>query len=138
MSIFKPPSHVWLPGHFQRRLADIDASMQTGPVHVWNLLLDDVHRYFGCVHKNAASGPSAPSMDFFGHGQDYFGTGRLLCGVGEIALEKFLAVPISEHRARVDKSCRMWREAKKFFRRTAHRLKIDHLDSEQRRASAEP
>ena len=123
--------------HLQRRLADVDAAVQAGLVDVRDLLLDHLHRHLGRVHENAAGGGGAPGVDFLGHGQDHLGTGRLLRRVGEIALEKLLALLISEHRARVDEAGRMRREAEQLLGRAAHRLEVDHLDAEERHAGAE-
>src|SRR5262249_5585088 len=78
--------------HLQRNLADVDVSVQASLVDVRNLVLDNLHGYLSCVHEDTAGRPGATGVDFLGHGQDHFGAGRLLRRVGEIALEKLLAL----------------------------------------------
>src|SRR5215467_5514381 len=54
-----------------------------------------------------------------------------------MALEKLFALLISEHCACVDESGGMRCEAEQLLGRAAHRLEIDHLDSQQRNAGTE-
>ena len=79
----------------------------------------------------------APGVDLLRHREDDLGTGRGLGGVGEIALEEFLALLIAKHRPGIDEAGRMRREAEQLRRRAAHRLEVDHLDAEQRHAGPE-
>ena len=86
--------------------------------------------------KMPPGGSGAPGVNFLGHGENDFGTGRRFRSLREIALEKLLAVLIAKYRAGVDEAGRVRRKAEQLRGRVAHRLKVNHLDAEQRHAGA--
>src|SRR5262249_52402127 len=117
--------------HLKRPLGYVDVPVKAGLVHVRDLLLDDIHWNLGRIHENSTGQPGAPRVDFLGHSEDDFRAGGMFCRVRKIALEKFVALPVSENCAGIDEASRMRGKAEKFLWRAAHRLEVDHLDADQ-------
>src|SRR5215471_2707240 len=117
--------------HLERLLSDVDVPVQAGLVHVRNLLLDDIHWNLGRIHENSTRQSRPPRVDFLCHSENDFRAGGLFGGVRKIALEKFLALPVSKNCAGIDEASGMRSKAEKLLWRAAHRLEVDHLDTDQ-------
>ena len=121
---------------FKWRFHDVDTAVQAGFVNMGDLPLDNVFRDFCCVHEDATRKAGTPRMNFFRHGENNFTTGAFFCRFGEITFEKLFAILVPEDGARVNKASGVRGKTEQFGGRATHRLKIDHLDADQRHTGA--